>query len=174
MEELNTERSNGNQAKSNYVAIWGIETNGNSDWNDLAADEDVYDPTTYSGILFLNSEVGFGEITDGSSNTFIIGERDGAPMGDTDRLRAAATWCAARQANWLNQCSAPVSQEPDFTINTAASNNAAKWNAVSSQHPGGVTFGRADGSVEFVTETIDGDVYEALGTKNFGEIDRLN
>lgn len=174
MDELNTERSNGNQAKSNYVGIWGIETNGNSDWNDLAADVNTYDASTYSGILFLNSEVGFGEITDGSSNTLIIGERDGAPMGASDELRAAATWCAAQQANWLNQCLAPISREADYTINTAASNRQAKWNAISSQHPGGVTFGRADGSVEFITETIDGDVYEALATKDFGETNQLN
>ena len=69
---------------------------------------------------------------------------------------------------------APISPEPDYTINTAAFNGPARWNAISSQHPGGVTFGRADGSVDFVTETIDGNVYEALGTKNGGEIDRLN
>lgn len=174
MEGINTERSGNNQGKSNYVGIWGIETNGNSDWEDIAEDADVYDPDLYSGVLFLNSEVSLAEITDGTSNTLIIGERDGAPAGDSGRLRAAATWCAGREANFLNQCLAPVSQVPDHVINTVSSNIAGRFCAISSQHPGGVTFGRADGSVDFVTETVDGNVYEALGTKNGGEIDRLN
>lgn len=178
MEEINVSRPGPDQAKSNYVAIWGIQTNGNSDWDDIAEAAgkpvDVYDETLYSGILFINSEVSFGEITDGSSNTLIIGERDGAPIGDTGEIRRAATWCASGSAQWSNQCMAPISPEPDYTINTAAFNGPARWNAISSQHPGGVTFGRADGSVDFVTETIDGNVYEALGTKNGGEIDRLN
>jgi len=175
MEDFNTERSRDRMhGKSNYVGIWGVETNGNSDWDDLAPSADVYDETVYSGILFLDSEVSFGEITDGSSNTFIIGERDGGPLGNGDNVRAAATWCASEQANWLNQSLAPCSREPDYTINTAADNNPSKWNSISSQHSGGAMFGRADGSVNFVTETIDGDVYEALATKNFGEIDQLN
>jgi prepilin-type processing-associated H-X9-DG protein len=41
-------------------------------------------------------------------------------------------------------------------------------------HPGGATFGRADGSVTFVEETIGGDVYEAMGTKANGEVDSFN
>ena len=174
MEEVNTVRSGNNQGKSNYVGIWGIETDGHSNWDNVAENVAVYDPDTYSGVLFLNSEVGLAEITDGTSNTLIIGERDGAPAGDSGQLRAAATWCAGREANFLNQCLAPISQAPDYTINTVSSNISGRFNAISSQHPGGVTFGRADGSVDFVTETVNGNVYEALGTKNGGEIDRLN
>jgi len=176
MDEINTERSGGeDHAKSNYVGIWGIEVNGNSDYDDLAANKDVYDPSTYSGILYLDSKTTFGEISDGTSNTFLIAERDGALLGgiDTDGLpfvRAAATWCSGQQANWANQCLAPISQELDFIINTVETNRQAQWNAISSQHPGGAPFGRADGSVQFVTDTVDGEVYEAYGTKAGGEV----
>lgn len=173
MGELNTVRPDTGRdaAKSNYVGIWGAEANGNSDYKHLAADESVYDKSTYSGILFVNSETRFGEITDGTSNTFIISERDGAPIGGDGLDRAAATWCAGKQAQWSNQCLAPVSAELDYFINTVENNNASKWNAISSQHPGGATFGRSDGSVEFVSETIGGETYESLATKAGGEVD---
>ena len=170
MEDRNTVRpdSGDNAGKANYIGVWGIEVNGNSDWNDLAADPNTYDASVYSGLLFLDSEVEIGEITDGTSNTFIIAERDGAPISD-GRTRAAATWCANRRAQWCNQCLGPISQQQAYVINTVEDSNPAQWNAVSSQHTGGANFGRADGSVEFVADTISGDVYEALGTKSGGE-----
>ncbi len=41
--------------------------------------------------------------------------------------------------------------------------------AATSEHPGGVQVGLADGSVRFVTETIDANVWWAIGTRNSGE-----
>ena len=169
MQELNPIRpdSGRDAAKSNYVGVWGIEVNGNSDYRHLAVNENVYDASTYSGILFIDSEVDFGDISDGASNTFIMAERDGASIGVN--TRAAATWCGGRQAQWTNQCLAPISQELDYVINTVEDNRQAQWNAVSSQHAGGANFGRADGSVEFLADAVNGDVYEAMGTKAGGE-----
>ena len=169
MDDLNPIRpdSGRDAAKSNYIGIWGIEVAGNSDYNQLAEDQNVYDPSTYSGILYINSKTGFGEITDGSSNTFIVAERDGASIGVN--TRAAATWCSGNRAQWGNQCLGPVSQQLNYIINTVEDNRQAQWNAISSQHTGGSQFGRADGSVEFVADSINGNVYEALGTKGGGE-----
>ena len=39
-----------------------------------------------------------------------------------------------------------------------------------SRHPGGATFCLADGSVHFVSETIDRTLYRALSTKDGGEV----
>ena len=173
MEELNPIRpdafdDDGDAAKSNYVGIWGTKVNGDSDYDDIADDPTVYDKNTYSGILYLESEVTFGEIADGTSNTFIIGERDGAPLGEF--TRAAATWCSSNQANWSNQCLGPASKALNYIINTVEDNKQAQWNAISSQHPGGATFGLADGSVHFISDSINGDTYEAYGTKAGGEV----
>lgn len=154
-------------AKCNYVGVWGIEVNGNSDYEDLAANPDIWDPTAYSGILFINSKTTFGAIQDGTSNTFLIAERDGASIGEF--TRGAATWCSGDQAQFANQCLGPISQEPNFIINTIEDNRPSQWNAISSQHPGGANFGRADGSVQYVTDTVDPDVYESFGTKAGGE-----
>ena len=170
MDDLNPIRpdSGRDAAKSNYVGVWGIEVNGNSDYNQLAANQNVYDPSTYSGILFLDSQVGFGAITDGSSNTFVVAERDGASIGVN--TRAAATWCSGNRAQWGNQCLGPISRQLNYIINTVEDNRQAQWNAISSQHTGGSQFGRADGSVEFIADSINGLVYEALGTKAGGEV----
>ena len=124
----------------------------------------------FPGILYVNSEVGFGDITDGTTNTFVVGERDGAPLSP-QFTRAASTWCGANKAQWMNQVLGPTTSNPQHTLNsTDASGVSSQWYAFSSLHPGGANFGRADGSVEFVSDTIDGDVYEAMGTKAGGEV----
>lgn len=43
----------------------------------------------------------------------------------------------------------------------------------SSEHPGGVMCGIADGSVNFVTETVDTNVWWAVGTRSGGEKEQL-
>jgi prepilin-type processing-associated H-X9-DG protein len=39
-----------------------------------------------------------------------------------------------------------------------------------SRHPGGANFGFADGSVKFVKDSVNYQVYRALGTRNGGEV----
>jgi prepilin-type processing-associated H-X9-DG protein len=39
-----------------------------------------------------------------------------------------------------------------------------------SYHRGGATFGLADGSVRFIGETIDMNVYRPLGSRDGGEV----
>ena len=43
-----------------------------------------------------------------------------------------------------------------------------------SLHPGGAQFVMADGSVQFVNDSIDHDTYRALATRNVGEVASLN
>ena len=176
MADINPTRTGGN-AKSNYVGIWGtvVNTNSNgSDYDNLAANAAVYDASTYDGMLFLDSQITFGDIADGASNTFLVGERDGAQIAGTDRTRRAAVWIGADDANFLNFCLAPCSRENDFTINSIASSNPGILLPISSQHTGGAQFGRADGSVQFVSETINADVYEAMGTRSGRETLSIN
>ena len=171
--------------KSNYVGVLGPRLSASSlntveDISDITIDQTGPMLSTnekfrleFPGILYLNSEVTFAEISDGATNTFIVGERDGGTVGPDSsgliRQRAAATWCGTRWAQGLNQCLGPTSSEPEFTINSLANTSVSRFTALASLHPGGANFGRADGSVQFIAETISGRLYEEMGTKAGGE-----
>ncbi len=41
--------------------------------------------------------------------------------------------------------------------------------AATSDHPGGVNVGMADGSIDFKSENVDSEVWWGIGTRNGGE-----
>jgi prepilin-type processing-associated H-X9-DG protein len=61
-------------------------------------------------------------------------------------------------------------------VNPADSVISSSWpgllgsSPASSNHPGGVNVGFADGSVKFIKDTVNLQVWWALGTRNGGEI----
>ena len=164
-------------ARSNYIGVLGPRLKDDfpkvDDFDDISFTESGPIGNLFTvelpGILFLNSEVTFGEISDGTSNTLIIGERDSFVFSD-GRNRSSGVWCASLFAQSLNPCLGPTSDDPEFTINSIIPTRFARQNPFASQHPGGANFGRADGSVEFVAETISGTLYRAMGTKAGGEV----
>lgn len=169
--------------KSNYIGVLGPKLSGDfstvDDYDQLFIDRsgpiDEADLFTLRlpGILYLNSRVKFSDITDGTSNTFIIGERDGSSFPPDQwgivRLRAAATWCGTVYSQGLHQCLGATNEEAEFTINSIVNTRFGRQQPFASLHPGGANFGRADGSVEFVLETISGKIYQEMGTKAGGE-----
>ena len=166
MGEFQTRRTQGGDlhAKSNYAGVSGSDH--------YRYNQRVNGPP--NGILYVNSETTFGNIADGSSNTFIIGERDGALIGTdssgNERIRGASVWCSNGRAEWLDTCLGPTTDNVTHFLNSPSTNHASnQWHPFSSQHPGGATFGRADGSVDFVAEEIADDVYVAMGTRSGGE-----
>ena len=183
-------RAGGGHAKSNYVGVMGPkweegDLKGVTDFSqfELVKSGPIGSGGSLSqtqinlqfpGILFFNSEISFGQIPDGSSNTFVVGERDGQRLNnDASGMsweRAAATWCGADRAEWLNTCLGPTSADARWTINSTDGDFWTQWVPFSSSHPGGANFGRADGSVTFVSETVDGRTFESMGTRNGGEV----
>ncbi|MFK7769795.1 MAG: DUF1559 domain-containing protein, partial [Mariniblastus sp.] len=175
----------GGHSKSNYVGVIGPKLDKNiNEINDLA---DISNDQTgavstderrmslnWPGILFVNSEITFGEIPDGTSNTFCMGERDGAPMvppggGTSNRIRAASAWCGTDRVRWQDTCLGPCSADARWTLNSAVIGFKEQFVPFSSSHPQGANFGRADGSVAYVTDAIDGLTYEAMSTRAGGE-----
>lgn len=102
-----------------------------------------------NGVLFGNSYIGFRDILDGTSNVFAVGER------------SAELW--PEPGTWLGvQNALPTDNGMYFTvgnvihpINTEIAADAR--DGFSSSHPGGAMFVFCDGSVHFLSETIDSD-----------------
>lgn len=129
-------------SKSNYVGMFGTFHLEDAPYNG-------------DGIFYGNSGTKFRDITDGTSNTLLVGERDGRLGG--------SIW----------QGNIPEAAEPHARIlgvsDHTPNHPSAHFDDFSSYHTGGVNFGRADGSVSFLPDTIDHDVYKAMSTRNGGE-----
>jgi prepilin-type N-terminal cleavage/methylation domain-containing protein len=102
----------------------------------------------------------FGAITDGLSNTFALGEAIPA--------WSQWTWWYCNNAS-VSTCAIPLNYRRGMEELTRFVTN---WNrnwGFYSLHPGGATFGLCDGSVTFVSDTIDLTVYRNLATISGGE-----
>ena len=123
---------------------------------------------TGDGVIYTVSKVSFGEIRDGSSNTYLIGERylrpnsyfasgtadvdDGDDFGmyighDNDVVRSTAT-------SYL-----PMQDRPNYD------NSSSRFG---STHAGAFGITMCDGSVHRISYSIDAETHRDLGIRNDG------
>jgi len=112
---------------------------------------------TFAGIFGrYPKSIRFAEVTDGLSSTFMIGET----------LPTHCVWQSVFVPNF------PMSGTmiPLGTMEAAATNvNPGRVCGYKSFHPNGANFGMGDGSVRFVSRTIDYQLYNYLGSRAGGE-----
>jgi prepilin-type N-terminal cleavage/methylation domain-containing protein/prepilin-type processing-associated H-X9-DG protein len=102
---------------------------------------------------------------DGASNTFMVGE-------DIPSMNVHCDWPFFNHAT--GTCAIPLNS--GMRAGQPGYGNPLDWGDVysfRSRHTGGANFAMADGSVRFVAETIDLNVYRALSTWNGGEVASL-
>ena len=134
------------------------------------------------GVLYLNSFIKLRDITDGSANTIAAGEsihnsRWGMGSGyGIGTIGGPAAWYCGGAVPVNNprngQSYGRVLRSTYYPINHKLDNIAEREDndvPYGSNHPGGAQFVFCDGHVMFMSENIDWNVYQALGTRAGGE-----
>lgn len=117
-------------------------------------------PTAHTGMGWMNSQVSFKDVVDGTSNTVHFVEFAHYALRSWTRKDTGTN-----QFIWVHHTSqgyADSARPPNDQTNNTRS-------AVG-PHPGGIQVSMADGSVRFITNSIDMTTYRALYTRALGEV----
>jgi prepilin-type processing-associated H-X9-DG protein/prepilin-type N-terminal cleavage/methylation domain-containing protein len=147
-------------AFANYVAVGGtFEVSGFPDSN--------------TGVLLRNSRFRFLDITDGTSNTMIVTERE-------SRRSPMTTWVGAVTGSVNPPLNLAYEDEGPPTLVLTNTGEAAELRTpnnplghvedASSRHSGGVNALFGDGSVRFIRDSINPFAWEAIGTRAGSEV----
>ena len=155
----------------NYMACSGssnfYESGGNGD--------------ALTGIFFVRSKVAEKDVTDGLSKTMMLGECIVVPdSAGTDHrgsyfnmYRGEALFSTKNGPNTtLGDTNTGIVAFAKAPVSPTDSNCSGGWcriNHSRSQHDGGVTIAMADGSTEFILDSIDTVVWRAAGSRSGGE-----
>jgi len=123
-----------------------------------------------TGVLFRDSKVRLTDITDGTSNTFLVGEL-------SFNANQVGFRIYIRGCNSDGGHSACAGQRNvTYPLNSNPYNNANGFNdgSFGSQHTGGANFLLSDGSVRFLSNSITFSVYQATATRSGGEVVNLD
>ena len=133
-----------------------------------------------NGALHTNSSVRLGDITDGTSNTFLVGETRWYIT--SENWSAMASWASGTHISGggnhlLMTLTAAVDQinDPFFDFNpgvkfpsdgVAGNGFGTTSRCFGSLHTGGCHFVLADGSVHFLSDSMNLGVYRSLAVRN--------
>lgn len=137
-----------------------------------------------NGIFFVNSAVHFSDIRDGASNTMLLGETryqqrpNGAlALNNPGYVNDYPAWASALRAGTLSgHCCTSTTMVANAVdgINSLDFDGNKQFDpapvtrALSSFHPGGCIVALADGSVHFLFEEMDINVYRDLAARADG------
>lgn len=119
------------------------------------------------GVMSPLSNTRFSDVTDGLSNTLLLGERIFMPSVNGS-LMFTSSWCGIVSETDIYVFTSKPYVQAHATQPINRSQTAP--DSFSSRHPGGVNFCLGDGAVRFVSEFIDSHVLESLGTPDGGEV----
>jgi hypothetical protein len=139
-------------ATSNYLGVFGTE-----DPHDVC--DAPGSPCIGDGSFHLNRGIAFRDVSDGLSQTFLVGERSSK--------HAPGTWVGVLSGG--EHAPARVVGVGAFPPNSEQSAEASFHN-FSSFHPSGTNFLLGGGSVRLIAESIDARVYRALCTRAAGDV----
>jgi prepilin-type N-terminal cleavage/methylation domain-containing protein/prepilin-type processing-associated H-X9-DG protein len=150
--------------QTNYKGVSGANWDwGDPQWHNIGTNGS-WDGLTYGDGIFYRADYltpkSLVSITDGTSQTFMIGED----------IPAMNHWCSWPYANnAVGTCAIP----PNVKQADGTPYPPADWFDVysfRSRHPNGLQFAYADGSVHFISDSIDLATYRAMATIRGGEV----
>ena len=136
----------------------------NSPFGSEVGSPDCHNTVDCNGLFFRNTHfrpVKLSKVTDGMSKTFMVGEC----VVEQDYHSAAFF----ADGDWAT-CGIPFNFFIIPPEQTEVKNNSwYKARGFKSNHPGGAQFVMGDGSVQFINESIDHNIYRGLATRDGGE-----
>jgi prepilin-type N-terminal cleavage/methylation domain-containing protein/prepilin-type processing-associated H-X9-DG protein len=163
-------------ARSDYAANSGDGSNGSSDEADggpstwVAAKSPLYPWKTYfTGVIFQHSEIKLAEISNGTSNTFLVGEKyldpnhyfDGKDAGDNENMYCGMDNDISRETGYTPSAGKWLPRPP-YEDKTLTGDSLSFGSA----HPSGVNMLLCDGSVHHVAYSVDGMIFGHYGNRN--------
>jgi hypothetical protein len=155
--------------KSNYL--------GNCGWEFGSYDCAAYSGANQNGVLLFDNQndstymIGFADIKDGSSNTIAVGE-----VSETANVLSSKTndmafpvWSGGNGGGCQGWGIASCLRIVDTNMYINRRDNTRQSDmSFGSQHTRGGNFLSADGSVHFLSDSINTNTYRALGGRNDG------
>jgi len=126
-------------------------------YNDSEAPIDIDN----NGLLYLNSDIRYSEILDGSSYTILLSE--------CKQSSESLGWVSGDRSTLRNTSGFDTRDPWDLGGGTddEEKGNVGKFG---SYHPGGANFTFADGSTRFLSESIDPNLFRNFGNRADGEL----
>ena len=167
---------------ANYVGVAGSGVSRVA-WE---PDQSVYGHAYTDGVLHLGSEIAVGDVSDGSSNTLLVGER--SYFNKSEFWSYGATWYVFGREETPSIISVGAVKHVVWPINTIEHRRAfdvfdrtapeAAPKIVNndlpfgSLHPGGANFAFADGSVHFLADSLELTILQEMASRNGGEVNQ--
>ena len=137
--------------------IWGLAIRTtNATYSQRVANE--------NGVIFAHSNTPVSQITDGTSNTLIFGEKA------HDRMLASAPyyhwWNSGYYTDSMIEAWFPPNGQVKYKTYYTNANTGLEetWAMISgSYHPGGANFAFCDGSVRFIKDTVESQAVDSSG-----------